>query len=272
MVVHTDLADNDFTALFHTLAADADSYLGRDPLVFASAIGRSFYERLLPPGSVTLGWCSWAVQWLSRTPGVIPDQVQVAYSRDPAAHAAFERQAAEDWRTFLTHRASELRPGGALVVLTMAIDDKGDFGYAPLLAGLYSGLEQQVADGRIRREELSQMAIPTVGRRRDDFTTPFSATGRFEGLAIEEIDIFEEEDRIWRDYTIDGDAAAFGARWAAFSRASVFPSLAAALDDPDPARARAFMDQLEAALAASLAARPEPMTIPLARLRLSKAI
>jgi len=61
-VVHTDLPKNDFTALFQTLMESPESYLRKDPATFASAIGRSFYEQILPTGSVTLGWSSWAVQ------------------------------------------------------------------------------------------------------------------------------------------------------------------------------------------------------------------
>src|SRR5208282_6489613 len=53
-VVHTDLPGNDFTALFRMLASDPSSYLRRDPAVFPSAIGRSFYDQILPPSSVTL--------------------------------------------------------------------------------------------------------------------------------------------------------------------------------------------------------------------------
>ena len=43
-VVHTDLPGNDFNALFETLANDPDSYLRDDPAVFASAVGRSYYQ------------------------------------------------------------------------------------------------------------------------------------------------------------------------------------------------------------------------------------
>ena len=128
-VVHTDLPSNDFSALFEALESDPDSYLRGDEAIYPSAVGRSFYRQLLPSGSVTLGWSSWSVQWLSRTPALIPDQVQIAYSRDENAIAAFASQAAEDWRDFLLHRADELKPGGKLVVLTMATADDGDFGY-----------------------------------------------------------------------------------------------------------------------------------------------
>ena len=51
-VVHTDLPGNDFGALFQTLASDPESYLRDDPRVFASAVGRSFYEQILPDSTV----------------------------------------------------------------------------------------------------------------------------------------------------------------------------------------------------------------------------
>ena len=60
-VVHTDLPENDFSGLFQTSNTDRNSYLQHDRAVFASAVGRSFYEQVLPSESVTLGWSSWAV-------------------------------------------------------------------------------------------------------------------------------------------------------------------------------------------------------------------
>ncbi len=51
-VVHTDLPSSDFSGLFETLASDPASNLRDDPCAFASAVGRSFYEQLLPSGSV----------------------------------------------------------------------------------------------------------------------------------------------------------------------------------------------------------------------------
>src|SRR5262249_8488123 len=81
-VIHTDLPDNDFSALFQPLDSDPDSYLRSDPAAFPAAVGRSYFEQILPTESVSLGWCSWAIQWLSRVPAAIPDHVQVAYSKD----------------------------------------------------------------------------------------------------------------------------------------------------------------------------------------------
>ncbi len=271
LVVHTDLPSSDFSALFETLQNDPDSYLRDDPAAFASAVGRSFYQQLLPSGSETLGWSSWAIQWLSRTPAIIPDHLQVAYSRDEAARAAYAGQAAEDWRAFLIHRGQELRPGGRLVVLTMAITDDGDFGYRLVLEAMLGALMDLVNEGVISAEEAHRMSIPTVGRTLKDLTAPFSENGRFAGLAIESVDVFLGEDRIWEDFERDGDANAFAARWAAFVRASTFPTLALSLngggDDP---RAAKFFQEMEIQLAARLAASPERTVIPLAKIMLVK--
>jgi hypothetical protein len=269
LVVHTDLPGNDFSALFQILASDPASYLTEDTAVFPCAVGRSFYEQILPESSITLGWSSWAVQWLSRTPASIPDQVQVAYSRDAAARAAFSAQAAQDWRDFLTHRSAELHPGGRLVLLSMAVDDQGDFGYRASVEAIYGGLTDLVEEEFINASELRRMVIPTYGRSRKEFMTPFGEKGSFAGFSIEELEVFYGEDHIWSEFEEDADAQAFGARWAAFSRASVGPTLAAALDNR-VARAAQFMERLEKRIAARLAAAPERTSMPLAKMVLVK--
>ena len=53
-VVHIDLPHNDFSTLFETLKNNSLSYLKTDPAAFAYAVGRSYFEQLLPSNSVTL--------------------------------------------------------------------------------------------------------------------------------------------------------------------------------------------------------------------------
>ena len=48
-VYHIDQPSNDFRTLFEVLDADPDRYTLGDPNVFPGAIGRSFYENVLPP-------------------------------------------------------------------------------------------------------------------------------------------------------------------------------------------------------------------------------
>ena len=270
-VVHTDVSENDFSVLFQTLNTDPNSYLLTHRAVFASAVGRSFYEQILPSSSVAVGWSSWAVQWLSRSPGEIPDHIQSAYSRDTAARAVFVAQSAEDWRSFLTARGRELCPGGRLAILTMALDEDGEFGYRAILNAMYATLVEMVESGFLSAGELRRMAVLTVARSREDFLAPFGKEGNFAGLRVEEMEIFSGQDRIWADYEVHGNAREFGAQWAAFSRASVYPTLAGSLNGGrGGARGAEFINRLESGTAERLAARPERMLIPLCRMLLAK--
>lgn len=54
MVAHSDLPHSDFASLFATIQSAPDSDLRGRSNVFSSAIGRSFYDRLLPAGSPPL--------------------------------------------------------------------------------------------------------------------------------------------------------------------------------------------------------------------------
>jgi hypothetical protein len=271
MVAHTDLPDNDFTALFRTLADDPDSYLRTDTTSFASAIGRSFYQQIVPSKTVNLGWTSWATQWLSRIPCEVPDHIHVAYSGDDAARAAYAHRAALDWHDFVAFRGRELAPDGRLVVLTQAEDENGKPGFEPLLDAVRAALNDQARDGLLHREELRRMVIATYARSEKDFRAPFAPSGRFEGLTIEHLELFNAEDRFWARYQRDDDADAFGAQWAAFARAALFPALARGLDGGlDDPRAVESLERLEVGIAERLSRAPEPMRIPLATLVLVK--
>lgn len=271
LVAHTDLPDNDFSGLFTTLAEDPDSYLRIDGATFPSAVGRSFYQQILPSESIALGWSSWATHWLSRVPAPIGDHIHIAFSADAAARNAYARQAAVDWHDFLAFRGREMAPGGRLVVLTLGVDAAGRPGFDAALQALLAALRHLVAEGALTETELHRMVVPTVGRTEKDFLAPFAPSGRLEGLSVEHLELFDAEDRFWTRFQSDGDAEGFGARWAAFVRAAVFPTLLTALDDEtDLTRSAAIVGRLESELAARLAASPRAMPIPLAGLLLRK--
>ncbi|HEX6118738.1 MAG TPA: hypothetical protein VFZ03_04745, partial [Dongiaceae bacterium] len=58
-VFHIDLPGNDFASLFTTLHEDLDSYMAGASAVFPMAIGRSYFEPVVPPDCVHLAWNSW---------------------------------------------------------------------------------------------------------------------------------------------------------------------------------------------------------------------
>ena len=265
LVTHTDLPGNDFTALFTTITEDPDSYLAADKATFAAAVGRSFYQQILPTESVVLGWSSWATHWLSRIPALVGDHIHIAYSTDQHARRAYARQAALDWHDFVAFRGRELAPGGRLVILTLGLDAAGEPGFGGLMQALLTALRGLVSEGILAEHELDRMIIPTVGRAEADLLAPFAPSGRFEGLSVEHVELFDAEDLFWSRYLVDGDAARLGASWAGFARAAIFPTLAAGLDGGAvDRRTEAFIARLETAVAALLTSAPAPTTIPLA--------
>lgn len=269
LVTHTDVPENDFTALFQTLSDDPDSYLRADPAAFTSAIGRSFYTQILPSNSVNLAWSSWAIQWLGRTPAPVPDHVQVAYTRNSDVRNAHAKQAAYDWHEFIAFRGRELCPGGRLVVLTAAVDEHGEVGYRPLMSAIMDSLAELQGHNMITEDELAAMTIPMVARRAADFLVPFAPSGKFEQLAVEHLEVFDAEDRYWARYQKDKDATAFGAQWAAFCRTSLFPALVSALPGGSN-RTALLLDRLESCVAERMAAAPEQSQLPLAYVVLVK--
>ncbi len=54
LVFHIDQPANDFNSLFEVLSSDANRYSLKEANVFPCAIGRSFYEQVLPNASVHL--------------------------------------------------------------------------------------------------------------------------------------------------------------------------------------------------------------------------
>lgn len=268
-VVHVDVPANDFTALFETLEQDAGSYLRADPLVFPSAVGRSFFGPVLPPASVLLGWSSWAVHWLSRAPVSVPDHILAERSAEPSVRAAFAAQAARDWRLFLECRAAELQAGGRLVVMTIASNGDGP-AYVPVLDAIHGGIWDLVAAGELTAAEAQAMVVPTVTRDAQAYAAPFSGPDAVAGLRLAELDVFAGEDPIWPGYERDRDAGAWALQWVSFLRASAFPSLAQALADRSPVRRLHFFETLQARAAARLAAAPAPMAVWFARMMIEK--
>jgi hypothetical protein len=255
-VVHVDQHANDFNTLFDVLHNDSERYSENDPHVFPSAIGRSFYENVFPGEQVDLGWCSYAAVWLSRIPALIPGHF-MALASAGEVRAAFDQQAAGDWKLFLSLRAQELRPGGRLVVVLPALTDAGVGGLEPLFDCANAALKQLAREGIISDGERKRMVLGAYPRRRDQLLEPFSADGQFQSLSVEHCDLFDLPDAAWADYEHDGNVETFTRRHAAFFRAIFAPSLGSAIGDAG--RRHAFADCLEQELKNHLSMQLTPL-------------
>jgi hypothetical protein len=273
-VFHVDQPSNDFNSLFEVLDTDQDRYMQGEPNVFPCAIGRSFYERVLPPDSVHIGWCSYAAVWLSRIPALIPGHFISAHST-VEVRAAFERQGAHDWEAFLSLRARELRPGGRLVVVLPALAHDGSSGFENIMDQANAVLAEMVAGGVVTAAERARMTLRAHPRRNGDLVAPFARDGSFRKLTVEDFEMKELPDAAWTDFQRDGDQEALANRHALFFRAVFVPSLASALDlvrSGDSEAARIFGDRLEAGLKRRLASQPAPMNSFVQTIVLAKAV
>jgi hypothetical protein len=256
LVVHVDQAANDFNTLFDVLHSDPERYSVNDSNVFPSAIGRSFYESVFPREHVHLGWSSYAAVWLSRIPMLIPDHF-MALASTGDVREAFERQAAADWKFFLSLRANELRTGGRLVVVLPGLNDEGSAGFEPLFGYANEALADLVAEGAISSAERSGMVLGAYPRRRSELLAPFNSDGQFSGLIVERCELSELPDTAWADYKQDANKDVLATRHARFFRSIFAPSLASAIIDEG--KRKVFPDRVEEKLKRRLADRPIPL-------------
>ncbi len=158
-VRHVDQPGNDWNALFRRATGEQGYGAGPGPVRTEASIG-SFYDVCAAPGSIVLGTSFAAAHWLSAAPHVeAPDAVWFA-DLDGAPRDALAALAERDWRRFLKCRASELRPGGALLVSSLgSVPDANEAnGSACSGRGIYRALQrvarEMVDEGLLRPDVL----------------------------------------------------------------------------------------------------------------------
>ena len=271
VVVHTDLPSNDFTSLFDTVLNHPESYLSVAPNVFAYAAGRSFYEPLFPPNSLTFGWSSYALMWPSQLAALIPGHIYSTRA-EPKILAQFDARGKEDWRRFLSLRAVELKLSGHLAVVLAARDDAGLHGLEPLMDIANDIFSEMIETGRITMIERQQMVLPAHPKSRQDLLEPFSAQEQFMGLQVVHCDVFEGPDPLWDQFLVDRDACAFAEGRAGFFRAAFGPTFASALDKTRSHDDRAaFLNALEEQLKKRLTDQPTAMKLVIGSMLIRKA-
>ena len=267
-VIHTDLPTNDFAALFTTLEDDPSSYLAGTSNVFPSAIGRTYFEQILPTASVHLGWNTWTLQWLSGDAILTPDHLYVQHSRSPDVRTRLRQRQADDWRRFLECRAKELKVGAKLVTAFVGMVDD-EMGLEQINGALWNSVQDLGHDGILSDNEQLQMTLPIAPRTIDDIRAPFGDQGTFVGLTIEKVDIFNVPDPVWEAFQLDGDARQFGVSQANIKRAYAAPTIASALGSR--ADKQFVMDQLFDRFASRIAAKPRAHECKLAVVVLTKS-
>jgi len=251
--VHTDLPSNDFASLFTTLQEDDSSYLAGQKHVYPSAIGRSYFEPILPKGRVHLGWNTWTLHWMSCNPVEVDDHLIAALSASQSARAIAQRQQAQDWANFLAARAGEMADGARLVSMPIGCTPELH-GWNWVFKELWGAAASMAEDGLLTRADLMRFTAPVAGRCVDDLKAPF-ADGPFHGLVLEHAEVRQAPDPFWDEFQQTGDAAQLGRGWSGMMRAVSGPVAAAAFaGHPDSG---ALVDELFRRMESRIAAAPQ---------------
>jgi SAM dependent carboxyl methyltransferase len=253
-VIHTDLPSNDFSALFAALDDDPGSYLTGATNVFPSAIGRSYFQPIMAPRSVHLGWNTWTVHWMDGEPIQVADHVFPGFSKDPTAVEKVLQRQANDWRRFLECRASELRSGGKLITAFVGAKSETT-GWGWLGDGFWGAILDLGKEGLLSRDEQTRLTVPVGGRTVESVRVPFEVNNSFAGLKLEHATLVEVPDPWWQAYQSTGDAVAFATAHANSTRAWSGPTLLRCLGDR--ADGAAVIDKLFDRLAARLTVAPQ---------------
>ncbi|MTI45277.1 S-adenosylmethionine-dependent carboxyl methyltransferase [Roseibium hamelinense] len=238
--IHSDLPTNDFSALTQTLRRDGSSIYG-DPKVFSSVVPGSMYDQLCPAGSLDMAFSFNAIGFLSRRPvDVLPGYIlpngPSAIRGHGAVHdedrAAFAQQAEADVSAFLEARATELKPGGKLVLEVF-----GGGQNARTCDGIYDLLNDAVRffveAGEIPEEVYARYYQPVYFRTLDELVAPLQreATAASQAFSLDRADTYEIPVSFEEDLRANGDIAAYSKAYVRFFRAFTESPLKTALAD-----------------------------------------
>ncbi|XP_069108592.1 uncharacterized protein [Argopecten irradians] len=140
-------------------------------------IPRTMYEQCLPDNSVDLAISTVAIHYLSKQ--VCPIKHGVTFEEaDEEERQLMSEQGEADWRAFVLSRGRELKPGGAVIVLSASCNDKGklpsffDEGHS-VLGRIVSDM---VGEGIITQDEYRATNLYILhGRTEYDFRKPFTS-------------------------------------------------------------------------------------------------
>jgi len=181
-VTYTDLPRNDYSALF-TIAnggrPGVTSYRDEHDDIFVYAAATSFFKPIFPPGAIDFGFSATAMHWLSALPCPVSDHIHMAGARG-AELETLRACACADWQDILLARASELKPGGRLMTVNLALADDGrhmgNTGGANMFDVMNRLWRALVDDGTITAAEYRRTTIPQFYRTPAEFHAPFIRT------------------------------------------------------------------------------------------------
>ena len=176
-LIYTDLPRNDFSQVFQIVHGMTDicSYLQDVDNVHVFASGTSFHERIVPAGTLDLGFSATASHYIEAVPCPIENHVHMVGAA-PEERRIYEAKGAEDWQRMLLRRSEEMKPGGRLCLFNFGIEKNGRYlgntGGQNMFDTFAELWDSFADDGTITREEFSNTNFPQCYRTQKQFVAP----------------------------------------------------------------------------------------------------
>ena len=267
-ITYTDLPRNDYSALFATANGghpDVTSYRDEHDDIFVYAAATSFFQPIFPPETIDFGFSATAMHWLSSLPCPVSEHIHMAGAHGVELETLRARARA-DWQDILLARASELKPGGRLMTVNLALADDGchmgNTGGTNMFDVMNRLWRALVDDGTITTAEYRRTTIPQFYRTPAEFHAPLLDTDgpiRRAGLRL-----VHAETRFTRcpyaaRFAEDGDANRFAQTYVPNTRTWSETVFVNALDaERPPAQRRAIVDRYFESFVDLVRSDPEP--------------
>ena len=258
-LVGNDLPSNDNVALAENLALQ----LPRDPQPTVLVSCRSFYERLMAPGSVSFGFSATAMHWLSASPGPLNTHTHVQASGDAEALQRFTAQAMADWNFQLDLRSRELQVGGLLLTVNLSRDEEGRYlgNNGGRTRNVHDQLHQiwreMTDEGKVSEELYRNATVNNFYKSPEEFMAPLKDTNSpayRNGLRLVDQRTVYVECPYRRRWNEDKDTAVFAAGLMATIRSWSRHSFASVAGD-------AIADEVYSRLEQRIASAPEDWSL-----------
>ena len=216
-IVYSDQPRNDFNALIANVygLGPFETYLDKHDNVFPLVSGTTFYKQIVPAGTLDIGFSATAMHWMSTKVCNISNHVQ-AVGAEGEELEAFRAQAHRDWRQILLHRATELKPGGKLVLINFGCDEQGRYLGNTGGINMFDNFNQIwlsfLEQDRISRTEYENMTLPQYYNTVEEFSAPLNDPDDAvyqAGLRLDHIDTRIVKCPFAESYREHGDSARF---------------------------------------------------------------
>ncbi|XP_061371832.1 loganic acid O-methyltransferase-like [Gastrolobium bilobum] len=176
-VFFNDLPSNDFNTLF--------SSLPQDKQYFSAGVPGSFYDRLFPKSSIHFAYAIYALHFLSKSPEKLQDmnKGRIHYtSASKEVIDAYANQFSEGVGNFLDARATELVPGGMLVIVMQGVPNgmpHSDTVNGMLYDCIGSVLMEISKEGLFDESQVDYFNLPYYAPSPEEMTKVIEANGQF---------------------------------------------------------------------------------------------